>query len=161
MRDLYEAPATAFVANFLGAANLIPIGSRAHDGGAALTLGRFSLRSEAASPPDGEAVAMIRPEYVRLEPQGVTGENRLPGMVEEVVYLGFHQHVSIRLATGALVRADVPNDGEAPEYEQGDAVTVHLRAQNLRVLAADADAPVSEPGRVGTVPAAPEPEPAP
>jgi hypothetical protein len=64
-------------------------------------------------------------------------------MVEEVVYLGFHQTVSIRLATGTLVRADVPNDGDAPEYEQGDAVTVHLRAQNLRVLAAD-DAP-SEP----------------
>ena len=50
-------------------------------------------------------------------------------MVEEVVYLGFHQDVRVRLATGALVRADVPNDGESPEYEQGDAVTVHLREQ--------------------------------
>jgi spermidine/putrescine transport system ATP-binding protein len=159
-RELYEAPATAFVANFLGAANLIPVSSRPHDGGAALELGRFSLRSESAEPPDGEAVAMIRPEYVRLEPQGGTGENRLPGMVENVVYLGFHQHVSIRLATGALVRADVPNDGDAPEYEQGDAVTVHLRPQNLRVLAADgASEPAAEPAG-GPAPA-PEPEPAP
>jgi len=150
-RDLYEAPATAFVANFLGAANLIPVASRAHDGGAALSLGRFELRSETATPPDGDAVAMIRPEYVRLEPQGGSGENRLPGMVEEVVYLGFHQTVSIRLATGALVRADVPNDGDAPEYEQGDAVTVHLRAQNLRVLATDgAPAPDPEPAPTPT-----------
>src|SRR6476661_8081918 len=86
-RDLYEAPATAFVANFLGAANLIPVSSRAQDGGAALALGRFGLRSETATPPEGDAVAMIRPEYVRLEPQGGTGENRLPGMVENVVYL--------------------------------------------------------------------------
>ena len=94
---------------------------------------------------------MIRPEYVRLEPQGGSGENRLPGMVEEVVYLGFHQTVSIRLATGALVRADVPNDGDAPEYEQGDAVTVHLRAQNLRVLATDgAPAPDPEPAPTPT-----------
>ena len=43
----------------------------------------------------------------------------------------------MRLATGALVRADVPNDGEAPEYSQGDAVAVHLRAGNVQVLAAD------------------------
>jgi spermidine/putrescine transport system ATP-binding protein len=145
-RDLYEAPATAFVANFLGAANLIPVSSRARDGGAALSLGRFELRSETEAPPEGDAVAMIRPECVRLEPHGGTGENRLPGMVEEVVYLGFHQHVSVRLATGQLVRADVSNDGEGPDYEQGDAVTVHLRAEKLRVLATEsAPAPDPEP----------------
>ena len=65
---------------------------------------------------------MIRPENVRLEPHGTTGENRVPGMVEEVVYLGFHQEVRVRLATGALVKADVPNDGEQVEHEQGDPV---------------------------------------
>ena len=88
---------------------------------------------------------MIRPENVRLEPQGGTGENRLPGMVEEVVYLGFHQEV----ASGCDRRAGQgrrPQRRRAPEYEQGDAVTVHLRAQNLRVLAADgAAAPEPEP----------------
>jgi spermidine/putrescine transport system ATP-binding protein len=77
---------------------------------------------------------MIRPEYVKLEPQGSEGENRVPGMVEEVVYMGFHQDVRVRLANGDLIRADVPNDGDAPEYEQGNAVSVHLRAANLRVL---------------------------
>ena len=51
---------------------------------------------------------MIRPERVRLEPHGAPGENRVPGMVEEVVYMGFHQDVRVRLATGALVRCDVP-----------------------------------------------------
>ena len=65
---------------------------------------------------------MIRPERVRVEPHGAEGENRVPGMVEEVVYLGFHQEVRVRLATGALVKLDVPNDDEAVEYEQGDPV---------------------------------------
>ncbi len=74
---------------------------------------------------------------MRLEPHGGEGENRVPRMVEEVVYLGFHQEVRVRLATGALVRADVPNDGDAPEYAQGDPVHVHLRARNLRVLAGE------------------------
>jgi len=137
-QELYEQPETAFVANFLGAANLVPVTAKPGDGDATtLTLGDFTLRSQTASAVSGPALAMIRPEYVRLEPHGAGGENRVPGMVEEVVYLGFHQDVRVRLATGALVRADVPNDGDAPEYSQGDAVAVHLRAGNLQVLAAD------------------------
>jgi spermidine/putrescine transport system ATP-binding protein len=148
-RELYEAPATAFVANFLGISNLIPV--TVGDGGTALALGAFALRAdEPGGVGAGEsALAMIRPENVRLEPQGTEGQNRLPGMVEEVVYLGFHMQVRVRLATGALVKADVPNDDEGPELAQGDAVAVHLPARHLRVLAGDEDggtaAPVLEP----------------
>jgi ABC-type Fe3+/spermidine/putrescine transport system ATPase subunit len=80
---------------------------------------------------------MIRPENLRLRPHGSEGENLVPGMVEEVVYLGFHQEVRVRLATGALVKIDVQNDDETPEHEQGDPVAVHLPARHLRVLAAD------------------------
>jgi spermidine/putrescine transport system ATP-binding protein len=128
-RELYEEPQTAFVANFLGASNLIP--ATVVDGG--LRVGEFSLRA----PVDGragEALAMIRPERVRLEPHGSGGENRVPGMVEAVVYLGFHQDVRVRLASGALVRCDVPNDGTPVEHASGDPVSVHLAAECLRVL---------------------------
>jgi len=129
-RTLYEEPETAFVANFLGASNLIP--GRV-DGGV-LALGDFKLRAEGLNGASEEAIAMIRPERVKIEPQGTGGENRLPGMVEEVVYLGFHQELRVRLASGALVRADLPNDGTAMEYSQGDAVAVHLPPDCLRVL---------------------------
>jgi spermidine/putrescine transport system ATP-binding protein len=129
-RTLYEEPETAFVANFLGASNLIP--GRVDAG--ALALGEFKLRAEGLNGARDEAIAMIRPERVKIEPQGTTGENRMPGMVEEVVYLGFHQELRVRLASGALVRADLPNDGTAVEYSQGDAVAVHLPPDCLRVL---------------------------
>ena len=128
-RALYEEPATAFVANFLGASNLIP--AVVADG--ALRVGEFSLRADVDGR-SGDALAMIRPERVRLEPHGSAGENRVPGMVEEVVYLGFHQDVRVRLPGGALVRCDVPNDGSAVEYESGDPVSVHLPSDCLRVL---------------------------
>ena len=132
-RELYEAPATAFVANFLGASNLIPVEVQ----GTALRLGSFTLSAPHAATAelngDG-AVAMIRPENVRLREHGSDGENLVPGMVEEVVYLGFHQEVRVRLATGALVKADVPNDGEQVEHEQGDPDAVHLPSRHLRVL---------------------------
>ena len=55
---------------------------------------------------------------------GSGGENRVPGMVEEVVYLVFHQEAGVRLANGSLVRVDVPNDHEQAEYEPGDPVCV-------------------------------------
>jgi spermidine/putrescine transport system ATP-binding protein len=128
-RVLYEEPATAFVANFLGSSNLIP--AEVANGG--LRVGEFSLRADVDGR-TGEALAMIRPERVRLEPHGASGENRVPGMVETVVYLGFHQDVRVRLASGALIRCDVPNDGTAPEHESGEPVCVHLPANCLRVL---------------------------
>jgi ABC-type Fe3+/spermidine/putrescine transport system ATPase subunit len=128
-RVLYEEPETAFVANFLGASNLIP--AVVSEGG--LRVGEFSLRAN-VNGQTGEALAMIRPERVRLEPHGSGGENRLPGMVEAVVYLGFHQDVRVRLASGALVRCDVPNDGTPVEHASGDPVSVHLPAECLRVL---------------------------
>jgi hypothetical protein len=74
-------------------------------------------------------------------------------MVEEVVYLGFHQEVRVRLANGTLVKVDVPNDDEQIEYEQGDPVCVHLPPRHLRVLAADAAVP-SAPATAEPVPAA-------
>jgi spermidine/putrescine transport system ATP-binding protein len=133
-RELYEQPATAFVANFLGASNLIPVKVA---GAGRLGLGDFTLAAPVNGPLGRDALAMIRPERVHLEPHGAAGENRVPGMVEEVVYMGFHQDVRVRLATGALVRADVPNDGSAAERAQGDPVAVHLPADGLRLLEAD------------------------
>jgi ABC-type Fe3+/spermidine/putrescine transport system ATPase subunit len=128
---------------------------QAHGDGTQLGLGSFSLRAETCSLSQGDdAVAMIRPENIRLEAHGSTGENRLPGMVEEVVYLGFHQEVRVRLATGTLVKADVANDDEQVEHEQGDPVSVHLPPRHLRVLAADDAVPSA------TAAAAPEEVPA-
>jgi spermidine/putrescine transport system ATP-binding protein len=137
-RTLYEAPESVFVANFLGVSNLVPV----EVNGDGLKLGTFGLRCERPTGGNGATgrLIMIRPENVHLEPRGGGGENRVPGMVEEVVYLGFHHEVRVRLATGALVRADIPNDGEHDEFTQGDPVDVHLPARHLRVLEGEAPA---------------------
>ena len=75
---------------------------------------------------------MIRPERVRIEPQGSEGENRLPGLVEHLVFLGSFREVRVRLLGGALVTAVQANDGDGAGLRAG---LVGLRAPAGRVAA--------------------------
>ena len=78
---------------------------------------------------------MIRPERVRLGPFDETGPNRLPGMVDRLVYVGSSTQVIVRLPTGATIQALYQNQGAPPTFEQGTPVSVFLPADALRVLA--------------------------
>jgi spermidine/putrescine transport system ATP-binding protein len=135
--EMYEEPRTAFVADFLGVSNLMRVHVQPDGDGCSATLGDFTLRAlrgELAS--RGDCRAVIRPERVRVEPYEATGENRVPGMIERVVYLGSSEQLVIRLATGDLINASLVNDGSLRDYQQGTAVQVHLPAEALRVLPA-------------------------
>jgi spermidine/putrescine transport system ATP-binding protein len=81
-----------------------------------------------------QAHAVIRPERVRIEEFGSPGPNRVPGMVERLVYLGSSTQVMIRLAAGMAVQALVQNDGGSADLAQGTPVHVHLAPEALRVL---------------------------
>ena len=155
---VYEEPATLFVADFLGVSNLIGADAAGRDGAAcALKVGDVALRAaQGAIDARGPVKAMIRPERVRIEPHGFEGENRLPGLVEHLVFLGSFREVRVRLLGGALITAVQPNDGSSPPHEQGSAVAVHLPADSLRVLpepaetvAEDEAAPAGEEAPAG------------
>jgi spermidine/putrescine transport system ATP-binding protein len=134
---MYEEPETLFVADFLGVSNLIPAQADGSDGGeCVLTVADQRLRArQGAITARGEVKAMVRPERVRVEAHGTDGENRLPGLVEHVVFLGSFRELRVRIVGGALVKVVTPNDGAAQELEQGSPVTLHLPAESLRVLA--------------------------
>jgi spermidine/putrescine transport system ATP-binding protein len=137
-KQIYEEPATAYVADFLGVSNLMDADARgAVQGGCSVQMGDFNLvAGEGNAQATGAAKLTIRPERVQLEPQGTTGENRLPGMVERVVYVGSILQVLVHLASGQTVQAWVQNQGEGVEFSQGTAVTVAFPRVALRVLAA-------------------------
>ena len=142
---IYEEPATLFVADFLGVSNLVPAEASGRMGDACmLKVGDVPMRAiQGAVDARGSVKAMIRPERVRIEDQGTTGENRLPGLVEHVVFLGSFREVRVRLLGGALVTSVQPNDGTESVQTQGAAVSVHLPAESLRVLP-DAPEPVAD-----------------
>jgi spermidine/putrescine transport system ATP-binding protein len=152
-REVYEEPADTYVADFLGAANLMEISVESAGPPGALRLGDWALTSERCEA-DGtgstpfQAHAVIRPERVRIEVHGSAGENRVPAMVERVVFLGSATQVMLRLAPGVPLQALVQNDGEHPDLAQGTPVHVYLPPDALRVLAGARDvapAPEEEP----------------
>jgi len=145
--QVYQEPASAYVADFLGVANLMAADAEgpAGEGRCRVRLGDFQLdaaRGETTA--RGPVKVVIRPERVQLEPHGSGGPNRMPGMVERLVYLGPMTQLIVRLAHGEAVQAVVQNAGDALPWRQGTPVAAHLPADALRVLRA---APGEEPGR--------------
>ncbi len=142
--EVYEEPTTVYVADFLGVSNLMDANASGADGdGAAkVRLGEFDLAAaQGDTDARGEVKVVIRPERVRLEPAGTTGANRVPGMIERVVYVGSIMQVLVHLAPGQTVQAWVQNQGEGLPYEQGTPVAVHLPSDALRVLMDSGSAP--------------------
>ena len=135
--EVYEQPADAYVADFLGVSNLMDGTATAATGGGScrVRLGDFELTAnQGATDCTGPVRLAIRPERVLIEPYEATGANRIPGMVERLVFLGSSTQVILRLAHGAEIQALFQNLGELPAYQQGTAVQVSLPAEALRVL---------------------------
>jgi spermidine/putrescine transport system ATP-binding protein len=136
-KEIYEEPATAYVADFLGVSNLMDAtASGATTEGCKIQLGEFPLiAGQGEEDAIGECKVTIRPERVNLEAQGVTGENRIPAMVERVVYVGSVLQLFVHLASGQTIQAWQQNEGDNATQASGAAVTVHFPRDALRVLA--------------------------
>jgi iron(III) transport system ATP-binding protein len=106
--ELYRRPASAWVAGFVGEANLL---DGLADGEVAATpLGPVPL----AEPAHGAVQVLVRPEALALRSGG-------GALVEAVEFLGRDTVYEVRLTTGERVRVRVP---AAPVAAVGDAVEV-------------------------------------
>jgi putative spermidine/putrescine transport system ATP-binding protein len=108
--DIYERPATRFVAGFIGTANLIET-------------------------PGG--VVVIRPERLKLCAPGhePPGSRCWPVHVESVVYLGPRLELRLRRLDGTLLMAEAVNDGGAA-WSIGDAAMAWYRPDDAWVIGA-------------------------
>jgi spermidine/putrescine transport system ATP-binding protein len=153
--EVYEDPATTYVADFLGVSNLMTATAEGTDGSGRcrVRLGNFEISAmQGDVDAHGPVKVVIRPERVRLEDHGASGENRVPGMVERVVYVGSIMQVIVRLAPGETLQAWVQNTGLSLPYDQGMPVSVHLPSEAVRVLL-DPDAAAGNEPETADVPA--------
>jgi putative spermidine/putrescine transport system ATP-binding protein len=111
-QEVYNTPATRFVAQFVGAANVL-------EGAAAQSL-------------TGHAQAMLRPERIRL---GAAAGARASGPVAEVQYFGAFTRVRVDVA-GAQLQAELPAGQGLTPPEPGEHAHLHWDAGAVHPLAA-------------------------
>ncbi|MYZ48639.1 ABC transporter ATP-binding protein [Propylenella binzhouense] len=114
--EIYEAPRTRYVADFIGSVNIFGGTVEPADGAAVALAGEdgFALRvaNGAQRPPQGApAWIAIRPEKVRIshEPPPDPARNAVAGEVWDIAYLGDMSIYNVRLASGKIVRASLLN----------------------------------------------------
>jgi spermidine/putrescine ABC transporter ATP-binding subunit len=140
--EIYERPASAFVAEFIGSSNMLRgrIVERGEAGMIVTTETGLQLRCRPE--PDGEVETgevsiLLRPERIHIDAPGGTvmpGQNRLSARIADVTYLGEDLHVSLELAGGERLRAAVKNANSARGWAHMQTVEVVVAAADLRLL---------------------------
>jgi ABC-type Fe3+/spermidine/putrescine transport system ATPase subunit len=115
-REIYDRPATRFVAGFVGAGNFF---DGEGDGKSVRTADGLSFDVGVSGP----ATLLLRPEKVRL------GAGGLEAKVEELLYQGATSRVTLRAAGRVWIA-----EGEVGALAPGDATTLSWRPEDLRVV---------------------------
>ena len=129
---IYERPADARVASFVGQANLLP-GIVVADGAEAkirTVFGDCAADGLNGTAPGASVRALLRPEAITLAPAGI-GTTATEGMVEGRYYLGNMVNYRIRLADGSDVEA---HSLTQTRFAEGQRVAVRPPAAPLWVV---------------------------
>ncbi|MGH6860238.1 MAG: ABC transporter ATP-binding protein [Phyllobacterium sp.] len=131
--DIYERPATEFVARFIGGTNIVT-GTRG-DADTVMAEGGFALRCGSGTPAsEGKTAVSIRHHDIELsstKPAG-NGGNVVGGTVTRQIYLGSHRDYLVSIAGGETVRTVAPVNVAIPV---GQEVWLHFPPEKCRALA--------------------------
>jgi putative spermidine/putrescine transport system ATP-binding protein len=112
--EIYERPATAFVAGFVGASNIID--------------------AEAAERLIGKRLAFsLRPERIRIG-AGADGEHGVAGTVASVQYHGASTRIDVALDGAVTLVVDRPNDLREARLEPGARVRLSWPSAAMQPL---------------------------
>jgi spermidine/putrescine transport system ATP-binding protein len=147
-RELYQRPASPFVAGFIGVSNLITLRVDRRDGGV-LTMDLGDGQRILAADPGGvddRPTITVRPEWIKLASGEVgPGASNVGGTVADVVYLGSVTQLIVELRTGERLTVHRLNDEVgAREPRPGDTVTLHWAAEHSYVIGSDGGARMSD-----------------
>ncbi|HWL14570.1 MAG TPA: ABC transporter ATP-binding protein [Opitutus sp.] len=141
-QDIYHAPATTFAAGFVGQSNLLPAELLARDEATVRVRmeGGLELQLPASCWPAAakRVVLSIRPEKLHVSKTPVVAEISFPARVEEEIFKGAVDHLTLITDSGSKLEAVVANESALLEaIHRGDRVHCGLHADDLVVLRAD------------------------
>jgi spermidine/putrescine ABC transporter ATP-binding subunit len=137
-REIYERPANAFVADFIGSSNLFEANVVGSYGEATLIRTDRGLTLRASSAPPAGAVrvlAMVRPERIRLVAEGeaAADDNKLSARITQATYLGQDYHLTLSVGADAELTAITPA-AAAHRLAAGNEVVVAVDAADILLL---------------------------
>lgn len=122
-REIYFTPTSRFVAEFVGAANIVE--GAVADGQLVLPGGRLTLNGAHDGP---ATIAMIRPETIRIVR---AGDAPLAGTIESVSFVGDRQRIVVAGAADKPLAVDAPN---TIAVEIGERVGLSIEPHAVRTL---------------------------
>jgi putative spermidine/putrescine transport system ATP-binding protein len=134
--DLYFRPSNRFVAEFIGESNLIG-GRVSNEGNMAIAGGGCISISGAAALTGSEAIAMIRPEKVRIDSpaQPLDGNsNEMRGKVTSTSFIGGMTRVTVLAENGLSIVAKMVSDRAESRPEPGTLVRLSWSPSDMVLL---------------------------
>jgi putative spermidine/putrescine transport system ATP-binding protein len=122
-REIYFAPNSRFVAEFIGAANIIE--APLENGHLVLAGGRQPIDGDASL---ASAVAMIRPETIAIVQ---VGDAPLSGVIDSISFIGDRQRMILSEVSNRLLTVDAPNTIKA---QIGERVGLLVASNAVRLL---------------------------
>jgi spermidine/putrescine transport system ATP-binding protein len=141
-REIYERPATPFVADFVGVLNAMPIRvDEVHDLLASMRLAdgeRIVVPVPMGASTGERLTAVVRPERVRIHRRrdaiDEDGGSRVHGTVALIVYLGTLTQFHVDTSFGARLIAHRLSDEGATEVSEGDEVVLSWSHDDASIL---------------------------
>jgi ABC-type Fe3+/spermidine/putrescine transport system ATPase subunit len=141
-KELYERPASRFVADFIGINNLLDGTVRPSEAGAervhvSTKLGEITGLRDPRLQAGDACVICVRPEnaHVAVQPAGET--NVINGQVAFAAYLGNTLRYDVDVGDGAIFKADVRDPWHHQTLDLGAPVTVSFPVSSTLVIPAD------------------------
>ncbi|MEV2240049.1 ABC transporter ATP-binding protein [Micromonospora sp. NPDC049891] len=143
--EIYEFPATAFVANFLGQSNLIAGDVSGGSGDDLLVTAhgaRFSVPAGRSRADQGPVFLGVRPEKLHLAGAAVqvpAGNQHLEGTVTDASYVGVSTQYLLRTGWGTELSVFVANSGAQQRFAVGERAVAYWDPRHAFLLGRRAD----------------------
>jgi spermidine/putrescine transport system ATP-binding protein len=137
--EIYEAPATRFVADFIGETNFMNAKvDKVTKGIAEVTVDqkfKMNVPSTDGIAAGSDVTVAIRPEKLTVHTPGKTTQEHIMGKVEEMVYIGTDTRIIVRVSDHHSVVARMQNLGDGLTiFDVGNEVALTWDADSARLL---------------------------